>query len=158
VRTGRVMRRTANGRPVPFKNKAGTWEVFIQLPNPNGGPPIRRHLRGTTKTAVAQKIVALEDDHKAQATALGPDITVLAWLDHWIECQTDQVRPSTLAGYRTDRGYIAEHIGNRPLRSLTSDQIERLLAFSCSRAGPIPRVRCAAAVDCSSRSRHPHAR
>ena len=59
----------------------------------------------------------------------GPDTTLSAYLDTWITARTAVVRPSTLAGYRTDRAHVARSgIGAVKLRALTPEHIERLYA------------------------------
>jgi integrase len=118
--------KAADFQAVPFRSKDGGWEVFLRLPSPAGGPAARRHLRARTKAELAAKAAELQSAHADGQVTSGPGMTVLQWLDRWIEEQSDQVRPSTVAGYRTDRRYIAEHIGGIRLPALTSEQVERM--------------------------------
>ncbi len=64
-----------------------------------------------------------EDPHRKPPT----DKTVETFLIEWLETmQPPRTRPSTLRGYRQKLGYVIDGLGPRPLRSLTTQEIECL--------------------------------
>jgi integrase len=138
----------ANGRSSIHRRRNGEgWEGWVSFGvDPTTGARVRKHVRGRTKTEVADKIKRLESDRDGGYSAASRDLTLLEWLDEWIGGQRASVRPKTLAGYKVDRSYVeAFGIGKIKLTKLTPEDIERLyervLARPTCSAGTVAHLR-----------------
>jgi integrase len=138
----------ANGRSSIHRRRKGDgWEGWVSFGvDPTTGVRVRKHVRGQTKTEVAAKIKRLESDRDGGYNAASPDLTLLEWLDDWINGQRTSVRPKTLAGYKVDRSYVAAAgAGKIKLTKLTPEDVERLYASVLARptrsAGTVAHLR-----------------
>lgn len=125
------MSRAADGRSSIHKRSDGTgWDGWVSFgTDPASGRRARKHVRGRTRAEVSDKIRELESARDAGKLMTGPDTTLSAYLDTWMAARTSVVRPSTLAGYRTDLRHVARSgVGAVKLRALAPEHIERLYA------------------------------
>jgi len=114
----------ADGRSSIHRRADGNgWEGWVSFGVDANGKRRRKHVRGTTKAAVAEKIKALERQ-RAGGYVGGTAVTVETWLDTWTAAR--HVRPKTREGYRTDRNHIVRAIGNIRLDKLTPEHVEGL--------------------------------
>ncbi len=130
------MSKAADGRSSIHRRRRGEgWEGWVSFGiDPTTGTRVRKHVRGQTKAEVARKIKRLEYDRDGGYTAAGSDITLIDWLDYWIDSRRVTVRPKTIVGYQVDRGYVmASGVGRVKLTRLTPEAIERLYASVLTR-------------------------
>jgi hypothetical protein len=94
--------KAANGRSSIHRRKNGQgWEGWVSFgEDASTGKRIRKHVRGRTKVEVSHKIKLLESDRDGGYSAASRDVTLLEWLDYWIESRRNNVRPKTIAGYK----------------------------------------------------------
>jgi integrase len=128
--------KNGNGRSSIHRRKnTDGWEGWVSFGNDTAtGKRVRKHVRGKTKTEVAEKIKCLETARDAGYTALGHDVTLLEWIDYWIDRKRSSVRPKTIAGYLVDRTYVeASGVGKVRLTKLIPEDVERLYALVLAR-------------------------
>lgn len=112
---------TRNGKAYTF------WEARITVGHdPGTGKQIQRSFSGKTQKEVREKLqaaaVALNDETYQQPTKL----TLGGWLDIWSEEYLGDVKPFTVASYKTQiRVHIKPALGAVKLQSLSSHQIQR---------------------------------
>jgi integrase len=85
---------------------------------------VRRHVQGSTRAEVSSKLVRLRAD--ASAGVQVDNATVGEWFDLWITISERNLKPFTLAGYRSHTRYVKERLGKVKLSRLTTEQIEGL--------------------------------
>jgi integrase len=154
--------KSADGRSSIHRRVDGDgWEGWISFgTDPRTGKRRRKHVRGTTKAEVADKIKALETARNQGVLVTGPDTTLSAYLERWITARHAVVRPSTLSGYRTDLLHVRRSgVGAVKLRALSAEDIEGLyaavLAAGCS-AGSVAHVRRTLSAALNSAARRGH--
>lgn len=115
----------------------GRWYFAIQISTP-AGRRARVRRGGYVSLAEAererQSLLALPD-----AAATGRAWTMQRWLEQWLAAMLDQVRPSTLRGYRDHvRNYLIPLFGRIRLAALRSAQVQgafRIIASGRTRSG-----------------------
>lgn len=121
------MARQPNRRPSIYRGADGWMHTYITVGRKPDGKLDRRHIRGRTKTEVAEKVAALEAKlRKGHVPEIGPSPTVGEWLEHWLTTiAARKCRPSTLAGYASKiRHRLIPALGHHRLDKLTPEHIE----------------------------------
>jgi integrase len=103
----------------------GRWHASVSLgSDPATGRRVRRHVQGSTRAEVSSKLARLRAD--ASAGVQVDNATVGEWFDLWITISERNLKPSTLAGYRSHTRYVKGHFGKVKLSRLTTEQVEGL--------------------------------
>lgn len=109
----------------PRRSARGGWEATVELGTGRAGNRLRRHVRGPTKAVVAAKVADLQARRRIGAdTARQP--TLDEWMTTWIAGRSLEVRPWTMAGYRSDLRHISAAIGHVRIDRLVAEDIEQL--------------------------------
>src|SRR5262245_41188028 len=125
------MPRQPNGRPSIYEGKDGWWHCYPTVGKKPDGRLDRRHIRGRTATAVADKLEALEAKLRGgHVPEIGSSPTVGQWLEHWLTVIAPRkVRPSTLQGYESKvRHRLIPGLGHHRLTKLTAEHVESYFA------------------------------
>ena len=125
------MGRQPNGRPSVYLGADGWWHCYVTVGKKPNGQLDRRHLRGRTATAVADKVELLEQKLRGGHTPeVGASPTVATWLEHWLTViAPGRVRASTLQGYESKvRHRLIPGLGGHRLGRLTPEHVETYLA------------------------------
>lgn len=130
------MTKAANGRSSIFRDGEG-WHGWVSFGEGPDGRRRRKHVRGSTKREVADKVKALESQRDAGYRGDRP-LSVADWLEVWIEARvTAGARPKTVEGYNADRRHIVAAIGAIRLNRLSAEHVDGLWrAVLASGAGP----------------------
>jgi integrase len=141
------MSKGANGRSSIHKDQSGKgWHGWVSMgAHPVTGKPVRKHVRGRSKSEVAEKVAKLEAQRDGGIVPVGRDTTLIDWLEAWVAARARSVRPNTVSGYRTDLLHVTRSgVGAVKLRSLAPEHIERVyarvLASGCT-AGSVAHVK-----------------
>lgn len=121
------MGRQPNRRPKIYEGADGWWHCYLTVGKKPDGNLDRRHLRGKTATAVAEKIEALQASLRVgHVPEVGARASTGEWLDHWLTTiAARKVRASTLEGYESKvRHRLVPGLGHHPLVKLTADHVE----------------------------------
>ena len=133
-------RRTASGESSIYRDAAGRWHGYVSMGLKDNGRRDRRHVSGTTRAAVVEKVRDLERKRDAgTATAAGRAPTLAQWLDHWLTTiAAPRLRPSTAARYRlaVDK-HLVPKLGHHRLDRLQPEHLEAAYA-SLGTAGLAP--------------------
>jgi integrase len=132
------MSKAANGRSSIHRRSDGQgWEGWVSLgDHPVTGKRWRKHVRGKTKTEVADKIGRLEKTRKGGFVAVDRDTTTLSeWLDVWLAGRVAAgLRANSISAYRTDVKHVARSgLGTVRIRDLAPEHIERIYTYILSR-------------------------
>lgn len=114
----RKHRRARGTGSVFFSPRLGVW-----IGRGPGGKP---EVQARTQAEVVARLAA--------AKPPGPDITVSAWADRWLDSLTN--RPSTQTVYRKGVRHIRAHLGSVRLRDLTPTRVEAFAARLAGTLGP----------------------
>lgn len=112
---------TRNGKDYTF------WEARVTVGyDPGTGAQIQKSFSGKTQKEVREKMqaaaVALNDETYQEPTKM----TLGGWLDIWAEEYLGDVKPHTVASYKTQiRVHIKPALGAVKLQALSSHQIQR---------------------------------
>lgn len=120
--------RGANGRSTIVKQQDGRWHGFVSMGAKGDGSRDRRHVSAATRTAVVEKVKALEGKRDAgMLGAAGRAMLVDEWLDYWAEnIASVRVRPRTLDSYRAMiRMHLNPYLGKRRLDQLQPEHLEQ---------------------------------
>ncbi len=95
----------------------------------DAGKPIRRHVRGSTRTEVAEKVAALESERARSGHRPSPSqqLTLGQWLDEWLVIIQRTRKPKTFDNYTS---LLRAHCGplrSRPLARIAVRDIDDLL-------------------------------
>ena len=112
----------------PRKLDSGRWQARVTYYDPDTGK--RRETsqtfateREAKKWSREQEMAYREDPNRKPPT----DKTVETFLIAWLETmQPPRTRPSTLRGYRQKLGYVMNFVGTKPLRALTTQDVQQL--------------------------------
>ena len=120
--------RAANGRSTIYEGKDGWWHGRVSMGVGLDGRADRRHVRGKTKSEVAEKVRKLErarDDGVVSATG---QTTLAEYLEQWIarKEKLQVVRPNTIDGYRNDLVHVRVALPKVRLNQLRPDHVEHL--------------------------------
>jgi integrase len=123
-------RRNPNLRSTIYQGNDGRWHGRVTVGVRDDGRPDRRHVRGKTRSEVADKVRTLERDRdQGTVRKAGERWTVGRWLTHWVEniAAPPHVAENTHLGYRVDvNRHLIPGIGAHRLEKLTPEHVERL--------------------------------
>ena len=133
--------RAANGRSSIYQDKSGRWHGDVSMGHGWEGRSVRRHVSAKTQSEVTRKVRALEKERDSGSGALpGRRPVVSTYLSLWIDRREGlDVRPKTVAGYRTDLSYVEAAIGDVRLDRVTSAHVEHLWTYMTGK-GLLPSV------------------
>jgi hypothetical protein len=145
------MVKAANGRSSIHRGPDGAWEGWVSFGLDDEGRRKRKHVRGTTKREVAEKVKRLERQRDGKHAGNRP-LTVTEWLDAWIATRvTAGARAKTFEGYRADRSHILRAIGTVRLDRLSAEHVDKLWLATWPLA-PVSRLAHTCAGHCRPRS------
>jgi integrase len=132
------MSKAANGRSSIHRRSDGQgWEGWVSLgDHPVTGKRWRKHVRGKTKTELADKIGRLEKTRNGGVVAVDRDTTTLSeWLDVWLAGRVAAgLRANSISAYRTDVKHVARSgVGTVRIRDLAPEHVERIYTYILSR-------------------------
>lgn len=106
----------------------GSWRGRVDFGRGLDGRRIRRSVRGRTERDVERKIGALLEQRRGGAGAAAGRLTVGAFLVRWLDSAPPNLRPRTLAGYRSivDR-HLLPTLGGIPLERLNGTHVQQVL-------------------------------
>lgn len=122
--------RKANGRSSIYLGTDGQWHGWVTVGTKDNGRPDRRHRRGKTQKAVADKVRELErqrDDGKVRKA--GQAWTVEQWLRHWLDTivAPPAITENAFIAYDVAvRVHLIPGIGAHRLDKLEPEHLERL--------------------------------
>ncbi|MCP4308601.1 MAG: site-specific integrase [bacterium] len=149
-RPGGTRVRRANGSGSVSLRSDGAYDVRVSLPDGSRRRRIVRRKGGETKSSHRRRAEAVvsgmrDEVERGQVVASG-HTTVADYASRWIareQAKSDAGRglaPSTVSFYRQQfQYYINPHLGSRPLPSLTTGDVERLMD-ALTAAGRSPRT------------------
>lgn len=118
------MPRQPNGQNKIYEGADGWWHTYVTVGKKPNGKLDRRHIRGKTATAVANKLEALKASLRiGHVPEVGASPTVATWLEHWLTviCP-ERVRPTTLQGYESKvRFRLIPGLGRHRLAKLNDE-------------------------------------
>ena len=116
------MPRSVNGSGSIRKRPDGRYEARYT------GPEGKQHsVYAKTSRECAQKLRAAQTTVDNNTWTQPSNITLSAWLDHWLTVDCSHIRPSTLIGYRHHIALISSAIGHVRLTRLTSAHVRLLI-------------------------------
>jgi integrase len=125
--------RNPNLRSTIYQSNDGRWHGRVTVGVRDDGRPDRRHVRGKTRSEVAEKVRALERDRdQGTVRKVAERWTVGQWLNYWVEniAAPPHVAENTHLGYRVDvNRHLVPGLGAHRLDRLTPDHVERLYAM-----------------------------
>jgi integrase len=116
--------RNPNMRSTIYQGNDGRWQGRVTVGVRDDGRPDRRHVRGKTRSEVAEKVRALERNRDQGTVRKASDRwTVDRWLTYWVEniAAPPHVAENTYLGYRVD---VNRHL----IPGLGAHRLERLYA------------------------------
>src|SRR6516225_2171322 len=133
--------RNPNMRSTIYQGNDGRWQGRVTVGVRDDGRPDRRHVRGKTKSEVAEKVRALERNRdQGTVRKVAERWTVGRWLTYWVEniAAPPHVAENTYLGYRVDvNRHLIPGLGAHRLERLTPDHVERLyVRLQCSGLSP----------------------
>ena len=103
----------------------GLWVGRLELPS--SGRRRRKEVTAATLDKLNRKLDALRKEFYLHGALPTASQTVEKWLSYWLEnIAVQQVRPNTLAGYRSGAKRISEAIGNITLEKLQPAHVRRM--------------------------------
>lgn len=137
-----MAKRRANGEGNIRKRSDGRWEGrYTAGRDPDTGKVIYKNVLGKAQAEVKEKLKAAQEECRKVDVVKADQYTVGQWLMLWYENYAKvKVRPSshqTYLGYI--RNHIQPHIGNLPLKKLSSLELQKLYTLLLKR-GRIDRV------------------
>jgi integrase len=132
--------RQANGRSSIYQDSKGNWHGRVSMGLRSDGRPDRRHVRGTTKDAVARKVRELEK-HRDAGTKLqaGRAPSLQNWLLHWLNnIAAPRIKAKSYASYESDvRTHLIPLLGGHAIDRLETQHVEAMFS-AMTRAGAAP--------------------
>jgi integrase len=113
------------GSVKPDKN--GTWYFVVDVAKP-GHKREQVHRRNfPTKRAARSALNAVLAERDTGTLVRGSTLTFGKYLDPpWLDGLVHQLRPTTVAGYRTMTRYLIEYLGDVPMRDLDATDLNAL--------------------------------
>jgi integrase len=119
-------------RSTIYQDNEGRWHGRVTVGVRDDGRPDRRHVRGKSRSEVAQKVRALERDRdQGSVRKVSERWTVGRWLTYWVGniAAPPHVAENTHLGYLVDvNRHLVPGLGAHRLERLTPDHVERLYA------------------------------
>ncbi len=131
------MAKRGNGEGSIYRRKNGRWYAAISLKT-NSRKSKRHYFSAKTRKAAADWLTKQLHEQQLQNITTDSELTLMEWLQIWLDAYTPNIRPATRSNYST---YITKHIGasklgNVPLRNVTVDQIQKF-ANNLQKSGKI---------------------
>ncbi len=122
-----MAKRRPSGDGMVRKRDDGRWEGRIVVGHKNNGEPIYRYVLAKTQTELTQKLHDKIEMYRDADLSEDCNMTLGEWLDKWInEFMSFTLRPSSLYGYEmVIKCQIKPYLGNRPLSTLTTNEIQK---------------------------------
>ena len=137
-----MAKRRANGEGSIRKRSDGRWEGrYTAGRDPDTGKVIYKNVLGKTQAEIKEKLKAAQEECRKVDVVKADQYTVGQWLMLWYENYAKvKVRPSshqTYLGYI--KNHIQPHIGNLPLKKLSSLELQKLYTLLLKR-GRVDRI------------------
>lgn len=117
----------ADGEGTVRKRADGRWEGTIVVGHKKDGTTIRKSVFAKTQKELLPKLRRLADNYRGAELTEASNMTVKEWLDEWMgDYVSSRLRQSTVEGYRRICGLICRCIGDKPLRTVTSADCQRM--------------------------------
>lgn len=121
-------KRRAAGEGNIRKRSNGQWEGRIVIGHKADGSSIFKYVYGKTQKELTEKLRHTIGDYQGVELTEERRLTLGQWLIRWLE---EYVRPTdratTLDGYARDlRNHVLPTLGNRPIGSITTADVQRL--------------------------------
>ncbi len=109
--------------------RTGKYRAAIYVPSPTGGTQRLYHYG--TQQECREWLTQMRYDIQAGKPIIDSNITLLAWLRHWLERYCINIRATTRMNYSTYiEKQIARHrIAEIPLKSLCTDDLQEFISF-----------------------------
>ena len=122
-----MAKRRPSGDGMVRKRDDGRWEGRIVVGHKNNGEPIYKYVLAKTQAELIQKLHDKIEMYRDAELSEDCNMTLGDWLDKWIEEYVIlTLRPNTVYGYeRIVKNQIKPHLGERPLSSLTTNEIQK---------------------------------
>ena len=122
-----MAKRRPSGDGMVRKRDDGRWEGRIVVGHKNNGEPIYKYVLAKTQAELIQKLHDKIEMYRDADLSEDCNMTLGDWLDKWIEEYVIlTLRPNTVYGYeRIVKNQIKPHLGERPLSSLTTNEIQK---------------------------------
>lgn len=119
--------RRPSGDGLVRKRKDGRWEGRIVVGHKENGDPLFKSVFGKTQKELMEKLHQNIELYRGKELTEDSRMTLGQWLDKWLdEYMRLSVRTSTWNSYRNSfDNYIKPRIGDEPLTSLTTAQIQK---------------------------------
>jgi len=123
--------RRPNGEgTVRYREKESRWEGRIVIGHKTDGKPIHKSVFGKTQKEVTTKLRALIEDYEGVEISEAQNKTIAEWLDIWFnEIMYNTIKPSTRHSYLRSIEKINKHIGNKPIKSVTTADIQHMYNY-----------------------------
>ena len=122
-----MAKRRPSGDGMVRKRDDGRWEGRIVVGHKNNGEPIYRYVLAKTQSELTQKLHDKIEMYRDADLSEDCNMTLGEWLDKWIsEFMIFTVREGTLSAYKSlIEHQIKPYLGNRPLSTLTTNEIQK---------------------------------
>lgn len=121
------MGKRGNGEGSIHKRKDDRWEGALTVGYTEKGNPKRVRVYGKTRAEVAEKLNKLLLEHQRGTLVLPKRLTVEAFVAEWLTFKADQVRETTLVGYKSALGrHVLPRIGSLPLQKVQPLHLQRI--------------------------------
>ena len=121
------MGKRGNGEGSIHKRKDDRWEGALTVGYTDNGNPKRVRVYGKTRAEVAEKLNKLLLEHQRGTLVLPQRLTVAAFVEEWLKFKADQVRETTLAGYKsTLTRHALPRLGSLPLQKVQPLHLQRV--------------------------------
>lgn len=117
----------ADGEGTVRKRPDGRWEGTIVVGHKQDGSTIRKSVFAKTQKELLPKLRRLADSYRGADLTESSNMTVREWLDEWLrDYAVPRLRQATVEGYRHICTIICRYIGDKPLRTITSADCQRM--------------------------------
>lgn len=122
-----MAKKRANGEGTVRKRSDGRWEGSIIIGRNNNGKLITKSVFGKTQKELIPKLHRLINQYKGIALTESSNMTLSQWFDKWFaEYAEPTLRSDTVYGYRCDARKICGIIGDKPIRQITTPDVQRM--------------------------------
>jgi integrase len=123
------MARRGSGEGSIFQRKDGLWQASLELGKGPNGKRQRKTLYGNTKRQVLAKLGVEQEALRKGLSTSGPEMTVGAWLDKWLDSlEPTGLKASTVRNYRdVVNFYVRPQVGYIRLGRLTPEDVEKMV-------------------------------
>ena len=122
-----MAKRRPNGDGTIRKRADGRWEGRVQIGHKADGSAVYEYVFAETQKAMLEKVHRLQEEYKGVDLNADGDVTLGQWLDQWMESYGKlNLRPSTVRGYTSDFLRVKQYIGDKPIRKVTTAEIQRM--------------------------------